>query len=129
MTVHVKKPTCVKTDKVQVKEGRIEQGSELWAQLSERDQRKRLNSIKEVNLKLKSSNFFISPTRLRMMNVPIAWDNNQLKVCCIKAVRERATQAEPKVSQVWHILCALPLVISGAISYKRLHQQQACTAV
>jgi hypothetical protein len=85
---------------LQAKEGRIEHGSVQWAQLSERDQRKRLNSIKEANLKLKSPNFFVSLTRLRLMNVPAAWDENQLKACCHKAVLERATRAEPTISQV-----------------------------
>jgi nucleolar protein 4 len=85
---------------VQIREGRIEQGSELWSQLSERDQRKRLNAIKEVNLKLKSPNFFVSPTRLRLNNIPPAWDEKQLKACCHKAVLERATQATPTITQV-----------------------------
>lgn len=94
---------------VQAREGRIENGTDLWNQLSERDQRKRIHAVKEANLKLKSPNFFISSTRLRLLNVPAAWDEKQLKSCCHKAVLDRATRADPSISQV----CYLPCVCSS----------------
>lgn len=56
--------------------------------------------MKEAGLKLKSPNFIVSPTRLRVLNVPLTWDSKQLKACCHKAVLTRATKAQPKVLQV-----------------------------
>lgn len=111
---------------LQAREGRIEHGSELWSQLSKRDQKKRLGSIKEANLKLKSPNFFISPTRLRLMNVPAAWDEKQLKACCHKAVLDRATRAAPSISQVCHrsvsepalgLILNIQILASGSLSF------------
>ena len=85
---------------VQLKEGRIDPGSPLWAQLSPADQQKRQTAVAEAGVKLKSPNFVVSPTRVRLLNVPLTWDSKQLKACCQKAVVTRATQAKPKITQV-----------------------------
>lgn len=85
---------------VQIKEGRIDPGSPLWAQLSPADQQKRQTAVAEAAVKLKSPNFVVSPTRVRLLNVPLTWDSKQLKACCQKAVVTRATQAKPKITQV-----------------------------
>ena len=84
---------------MQAKEGVIDEKSALWAQLSAADQRKRQAAAKEVAQKLKSPNFFVSPTRLHVMNVPAAWEQKELKACCRAAVLERSTQAQPRIKQ------------------------------
>lgn len=84
---------------VQSKEGAIEEESALWADLSAADQAKRRAAGKEKALKLRSPNFFVSPTRLHLLNVPLAWDSKQLKAVCRAAVIARSTRAQPRIKQ------------------------------
>lgn len=97
----------------QAKEGVIDERSALWEQLPAADQRKRQAAAKEVAQKLKSPNFFVSRTRLHVMNVPAAWEQKELKQTCRAAVLERSTKAQPKIKQVRctlrpsHCVCAL----------------------
>jgi nucleolar protein 4 len=85
---------------MQCKEGAIDESSALWESLSPADQKKRQAASREKALKLKSPNFFVSPTRLHILNLPVSWDSKQLKVACRSAVLERSSKAQPKVRQV-----------------------------
>ena len=87
------------TDGVQLKEGLIEEGTELWDSLSVNDQNKRRHAGQETKLKLKSPNFFVSLTRLHIINIPPSWDEKKLKESCRQAVQERASKLRPKVKQ------------------------------
>ena len=49
-------------------------------------------------MKLKNPNFFISKTRLQVRNVPLEMDQKQLKRVFFDAVKQRATQANPRVT-------------------------------
>ena len=51
-------------------------------------------------MKLKNPNFFISKTRLQVRNVPLEMDQKQLKRVFFDAVKQRATQANPKGERV-----------------------------
>lgn len=84
---------------MQGKEGAIDESSALWAQLSANDQKKRQAAAREKALKLKSPNFFVSPTRLHVLNVPTGWDSKELKTVARAAVLARATKAQPRVKQ------------------------------
>lgn len=53
-----------------MQEGRIEQGSAAWEQMSEADRDKRMRAEKDKKLKLQSPNFVVSPTRLSIRNIP-----------------------------------------------------------
>lgn len=50
--------------------------------------------------KLRSPNFFVSPTRLAVHNVPKDLDEKQLKQLVLAAVKERATKQVPQLKQV-----------------------------
>ena len=82
------------------KEGLIPEGSEVWEALSVSDKAKRKRGVEDARTKLRSPNFCISKTRLNVRNVPRSWDEKKLKALFIAAVKERATQATPKVVQV-----------------------------
>jgi nucleolar protein 4 len=85
---------------VQAKEGDVPEGSAAWTALSAGDQNKRRRSAEERATKLRSPNFSMSRTRLAVRNVPPTWDEKKLRELFIKAVKERATQAQPRVAQV-----------------------------
>jgi nucleolar protein 4 len=85
---------------LQSKEGLISEGSTLWESLSPADQKKRQAATAAKASKLKSPNFYVSPTRLHVLNIPLAWDSKDLKACCRSAVLARATKAQPKIKQV-----------------------------
>lgn len=61
---------------------------------------RRKRAAEERNTKLKSPNFVISRTRLSVRNIPPSWGETQLKGLFVKAVKQRATQAEPNVRSV-----------------------------
>lgn len=82
------------------KEGLIEEGMPAWERLSVSDRNKRRRAREEMKTKLKSPNFTVSKTRLNIRNVPRQWIESQLKQLCIKAVKERAKLAQPKIVQV-----------------------------
>jgi nucleolar protein 4 len=81
-------------------EGIIEEGMPAWERLSMSDRNKRRRAREEMKTKLKSPNFSVSKTRLNIRNVPRQWVESQLKQLCIKAVKERAKLAQPKIVQV-----------------------------
>lgn len=87
------------TSCIQSKEGALSEKSPVWVELSAADQRKRQAAAREKALKLKSPNFFVSRTRLHIMNIPLTWGNNELKACARAAVLVRSTKATPKIKQ------------------------------
>ena len=82
------------------KEGDIEEGSQLWAELSAVDKTKRKQAMLQKKEKLRNPNFFVSKTRLCIRNLPGAMTEKELKQMCIKACKQRATKANPKIKQV-----------------------------
>lgn len=81
------------------KEGVLVEGSEDWLQLSASDKAKRKRGQEDKKTKLASPNFAVSRTRLSVRNIPVTWTEKQLKQTFIKAVKQRATKANPKVVQ------------------------------
>jgi nucleolar protein 4 len=82
------------------KEGRIEPGSSAWSGLSPTDRVHRAKAAAEAKSKLASPNFCVSKTRLCLRNLPFATDEAGLKKLLLDAVTARATQAQPKLTQV-----------------------------
>lgn len=54
----------------------------------------------EKATKLRSPNFFVSPTRLAVHNVPKDLDEKSLKQLVLAAVKERASKQTPHLKQV-----------------------------
>eukprot|EP01086_Lenisia_limosa_P013053 TRINITY_DN4183_c0_g1_i1.p1 TRINITY_DN4183_c0_g1~~TRINITY_DN4183_c0_g1_i1.p1 ORF type:complete len:581 (+),score=230.26 TRINITY_DN4183_c0_g1_i1:235-1743(+) len=67
------------------REGLIDPESEAGKQMSKNDLAKRESIKKDTITKLKSTNFFISPVRLTVFNVPFTWTTDDLKKCFMKA--------------------------------------------
>lgn len=61
---------------------------------------RRKRAAEERNTKLKSPNFLLSRTRLSVRNIPPTWTEAQLKGLFAKAVKQRATKAEPVIRSV-----------------------------
>ncbi|QDZ17654.1 RNA-binding domain-containing protein [Chloropicon primus] len=80
-------------------EGHIDPESGAGEGMSEGDLRARERSHREKLEKLKNPNMFVSKTRLMIRNLPREMTKGQLRALCIKAVKERATKARPKVTQ------------------------------
>ena len=80
-------------------EGYIAPDSSAAFGMSETDLGIRERSQKEKTEKLKSPNNYVSKTRLLIRNLPSELTKNQLRALCLKAVRERATKAKPKIVQ------------------------------
>lgn len=93
-------PFCFHSSCAQSKEGDIPEGSEAFEALSTGDQNKRRRAAEERRTKLRSPNFLMSRTRLAVRNVPPTWDEKRLRALFIEAVKERATKAKPRVTQV-----------------------------
>lgn len=55
--------------------------------------------IREKQTKLKNPNFFVSPTRLSVKNLPQSYDEKKLKHLFLNAAKERAPKSSPKVTQ------------------------------
>ena len=71
----------------QAKEGNIEEGSAAWEDMSAQDQQRRKRGIEEMKMKLRSPNFFVSPLRLSVRNIPMTFSEAKLKQLMIQAVR------------------------------------------
>ncbi|CAD7703982.1 unnamed protein product [Ostreobium quekettii] len=82
------------------KEGEIEEGSQLWVELSPGDRTKRRQAGVQKKQKLGNPNFYVSTTRLCIRNLPGAMEEKELKEMCIKACKQRATKANPRIKQV-----------------------------
>ena len=80
-------------------EGYIDPQSGAGQGMSEGDQKARERSHSEKLEKLKNPNMFVSTTRLMIRNLPSDMTKGQLRALCVKAIRERATKARPKVTQ------------------------------
>lgn len=78
-------------------EGDIHEASAAADGVSKSDIEKRRRSNEERQIKLKNPNYFVSRTRLSVRNIPPEIDSKTLKRMFIDAVKQRATQAEPKV--------------------------------
>ena len=78
-------------------EGQIHEEGPAARGVSQSDIQKRRRAKEEQNLKLKNPNFFISKTRLQVRNVPVDVDQKQLKKVFFDAVKQRATQQNPRV--------------------------------
>jgi len=71
----------------QAKEGNIEEGSAAWEAMSAQDQQRRKRGIEDMKMKLRSPNFFVSPLRLSVRNIPMTFSEVKLKQLMIQAVR------------------------------------------
>ena len=71
---------------VQAKEGQIAEESAAWQDMSKRDREKRKRADAEKATKLRSPNFFVSPTRLCLRNLPYSMDEKALKQLLLAAV-------------------------------------------
>ena len=71
----------------QAKEGNIEEGSAAWEDMSAQDQQRRKRGIEDMKMKLRSPNFFVSPLRLSVRNIPMTFSEGKLKQLMIQAVR------------------------------------------
>lgn len=80
-------------------EGYIDPKSEAARGMSEGDLQTRERSQREKTTKLRNPNFYCSDTRLMIRNIPKEMTKKQLKKLCVNAVKERATQAKPKIVQ------------------------------
>ena len=80
-------------------EGYIDPSSAAAEGMSEGDARARERSHKEKLEKLKNPNMYVSTTRLMIRNLPPEMKKGELRLLCVKAVKERATKARPKVVQ------------------------------
>ena len=78
-------------------EGQVHEEGPAARGVSQTDIQKRRRAREEQAMKLKNPNFFISKTRLQVRNVPLEMDQKQLKRVFIDAVKQRATQANPRV--------------------------------
>ena len=78
-------------------EGDIHEASAAADGVSKSDIEKRRRSNEERQLKLKNPNFFVSRTRLSVRNIPPEIDPKTLKKMFYDAVKQRSTQAEPKI--------------------------------
>ena len=80
----------------QANEGNIEQGTAAWEDMSAQDQQRRKRGIEEKNMKLRSPNFFVSPHRLSVRNLPLACSETKLKQLMLQAVRRALTFVRSK---------------------------------
>ena len=78
-------------------EGQVHEEGPAARGVSQTDIQKRRRAREEQAMKLKNPNFFISKTRLQVRNVPVEMDQKQLKRVFFDAVKQRATQANPRV--------------------------------
>ena len=83
-----------------LQEGRIEEGSEAWNELSRTDQAIRKRSIQLKREKLKNPLFFVSKTRLCIRNLPSTMTEAGLEHLVIESIRKRATTSQPVIKQV-----------------------------
>jgi nucleolar protein 4 len=79
-------------------EGQVHEEGPAARGVSQTDIQKRRRAKEEQAMKLKNPNFFISKTRLQVRNVPLEMDQKQLKRVFFDAVKQRATQANPRVT-------------------------------
>ncbi len=66
--------------------------------LLHRQRRKR--AAEEKKLKLKSPNFFVSPSRLSVRNIPYSMNEKQLRQLFLEAVKNKASKERPVIKQV-----------------------------
>ncbi|GAQ92352.1 nucleolar protein 4 [Klebsormidium nitens] len=81
-------------------EGAIKDGTAAAAEMSKADAARRQRLAAEKATKLRSPNFFVSPTRLAVHNVPKDLDEKSLKQIVITAVKQRASKQTPHLKQV-----------------------------
>ena len=80
-----------------IEEGRILKDSAAAAGMSKHDEIARERSWKERQTQLRSPDFYVSSTRIVIRNLPLKMGNDGLKRLCDRAVRARATKAEPEI--------------------------------
>lgn len=104
----------------QAKEGAVEEGSPAWASMSKGDQQRRKRASMEKATKLRSPNFFVSPTRLSLRNLPFSLDEKALKSLLVAAVRIHLHPVmATDIFQGWRCFSAMPS------SYGALHAGRA----
>ena len=83
-----------------MEEGKIEEGSAAWNELSKTDQQIRKRSVQLKKEKLKNPTFFVSKTRLCIRNLPAWMRDSDLEKLVVTSVKRRATKSNPTVRQV-----------------------------
>ena len=81
------------------KEGLIDEKSTAGQSMSKSDMLKRRRLEMEKKTKLANPNFFVSPTRLMVQNIPDSMGEKELKQLFISAVKQHATKENPRVAQ------------------------------
>eukprot|EP00850_Spirogloea_muscicola_P011480 SM000071S21104 [mRNA] locus=s71:474335:480295:+ [translate_table: standard] len=83
-----------------LEEGLIRDGSAAGREMSKHDTLKRDRLGTEKQLKLASPNFYVSPTRLLVHNIPKNMTEKELRILFLDAVKSRATKQSPTIKQV-----------------------------